>query len=83
MAYKLERVGDGAYLLDITGYGCPHVQVYTDKALQDLASGERLTVRFDNPSSGESILFMCETEGHELVGRDKQGGTFTWTIAKA
>jgi len=83
MGFKLERIDVGNYLLDITGYGCPHVQIYTDRALREIASGEVLTVRFDNPSSGESILFMCETEGYELLARDKQGGTFTWKIGKA
>jgi len=83
MAYSFERVADGEYKLDVTGHGCPHVQVFTDKALKQLASGDVLTVLFDNPSSSESILFMCETEGHELVDRQKQGGTFTWKISKA
>lgn len=82
MAFKLEQVSAGHYRLDVTGYGCPHVQIYADKALEQIETGDELTLHFDNPSSGESILFMCSTEGHELVERQKQGGTFVWKIAK-
>ena len=83
MAVKFEKVSDGAYTLDVTGYSCPHPQVYTKKALGKLAAGDVLTLVFDNPSSGESIMAMCESEGNELFEREDQGGTFRWKIRKA
>ncbi len=42
-----------------------------------------LTLIFDNPSSGESIMAMCEAEGSDLVDRHDGGGSFTWKIRKA
>lgn len=82
MAVKFEKTEEGKYVLDVTGYTCPHPQMYTKKALQKLGSGEELTLVFDNPSSGESIVSMCESAGNDLFSRDDAGGTFTWKIRK-
>jgi len=82
MAVKFEKTGDGDYMLDVTGYTCPHPQMYTKKALQKIEPGEVLTLVFDNASSGESVISMCESEGNELFERSDSGGTFTWKIRK-
>jgi len=82
MAVKFEKMDDGNYTLDVTGYVCPHPQMYTKKAMEKLQSGEVLTLRFDNPSSGESILSMCESAGNEVLERHDADGTFVWTIQK-
>jgi tRNA 2-thiouridine synthesizing protein A len=82
MAVKFEKVSDGEYMLDVTTYVCPHPQMYTKKALQKLNTGEVLTVLFDNPSSGESIISMCETTGDDLFDRSEDSGTFFWKIRK-
>ena len=83
MAVKFEKTGDGTYTLDVTSYVCPHPQVYTKKALEKMAPGDVLTLLFDNPSSGESILSMCESAGNELLGKNEEGGgTFRWQIRK-
>jgi len=78
-----DRVGEHEWKLDVCGYTCPHPQMYTKKALQKMASGDVLTVLFDNPSSGESIMAMCETDGDELFERREEGGSFAWKIRKA
>lgn len=83
MAMTFDRVGEHEWKLDVCGYTCPHPQMYTKKALQKMASGDVLTVLFDNPSSGESILAMCETDGDELFERREEGGSFAWKIRKA
>jgi tRNA 2-thiouridine synthesizing protein A len=57
--------------------------MYTKKALQKIESGDVLTLVFDNPSSGESIMAMCEAEGNDLIDRQDGGGSFTWKIRKA
>lgn len=80
---NFEKIAQGDYRLDVKGYGCPHVQIYTEKALGKLASGEQLAVIFDNPSSGESISFMCMLAGHQLLERVEDAGTFSWRIRKA
>lgn len=83
MAVKFEKVSDGDYLLDVTGYVCPHPQMYTKKVMGKLESGDVLTLVFDNPSSGESIVAMCDSDGNELLERSDESGTFRWRIRKA
>lgn len=82
MAIKFDKVSDGYYQLDVSGYVCPHPQMYTKKALQKLATGDELTLIFDNPSSGESILSMCESEGNDIFEREDGEGSFSWKIRK-
>lgn len=83
MAMSFSQTGDGQWTLDVKGYSCPHPQMYTKKALQKLTSGDVLTLVFDNPSSGESIISMCETDGNDVFDRIESGGNFTWKIRKA
>lgn len=89
MAIKLKetvvfrKVEEGRFLLDVSGYVCPHVQMYTEKALQKLAPGDELNVVFDNPSSGESISYLCLSSGDDLFDRKEEGGSFSWQIRKA
>ena len=82
MAIKFDKISDGHYQLDVTGYVCPHPQMYTKKALQKLSEGDELILMFDNPSSGESILSMCESEGNEVFDRQDSDGSSTWKIRK-
>ena len=83
MAMSFEQTGPGEWTLNVTGYTCPHPQMYTKKAMQKIASGEILTLLFDNPSSGESIASMCEAEGNDLIDRKEEEGNFVWKIRKA
>ena len=83
MAVKFEKINDGDYVLDVTGYVCPHPQMYTKKVMAKLESGDVLTLTFDNPSSGESIMAMCDSEGNEIIDRNEEGGVFRWQIRKA
>lgn len=83
MAAKFEKLAEGSYQLDVQGYVCPHPQIYTKKALEKLKSGETLQLVFDNPSSGESISAMCQTEGNDIVAQAQDAGkTMRWTIRK-
>jgi tRNA 2-thiouridine synthesizing protein A len=80
---SFNKTGDHEWKLDVCGYACPHPQMYTKKALQKIESGEVLTLVFDNPSSGESIAAMCESEGNDLFDRQEGSGSFVWKIRKA
>ena len=80
---KFEKLSDGVYELDVKGYVCPHPQIYTKKALTKVESGEHLHVKFDNPSSGESIATMCDQTGDEIVDRQQSSEGFLWDIQKA
>ncbi len=83
MAMTFAKKEDGVYALDVTGYVCPHPQIYTKKALEKLSPGNVLEVSFDNPSSAESISAMCDANGNELIDRQKEGGKFLFKIKKA
>ncbi|MBK6742361.1 MAG: sulfurtransferase TusA family protein [Hydrogenophilales bacterium] len=83
MAMSFEQTGAGEWRLDVKGYTCPHPQMYTKKAMQKIASGDVLTLVFDNPSSGESILSMCDSDGNDIIERDELDGNFVWKIRKA
>lgn len=83
MAMSFEQTGAGEWRLDVKGYTCPHPQMYTKKAIQKIASGDVLTLVFDNPSSGESILSMCDSDGNDIIERDELDGNFVWKIRKA
>jgi tRNA 2-thiouridine synthesizing protein A len=83
MAVKFEKVSDDTYMLDVQGYVCPHPQLYTKKAMEKLKQGEVLELVFDNPSSGESIIAMCQTDGNEIVEQARQSGkAMRWRIRK-
>lgn len=80
---KFEKTGEGSFLLDCTGYVCPHPQLYTKKALSKMKRGDVLKVIFDNPSSDESISSMCERTGEEVIEKSQENGVFTCSIRKS
>lgn len=80
---KFEKIQDGEFSLDVRNYVCPHVQIFAEKALKKIQSGELLTIVFDNPSSGESIRYLCASNGDTLLDEGESGGTFTWKIQRA
>jgi len=82
MAVKFEKKNEKTYSLDVCGYVCPHPQIYTKKSLEKIGSGDVLEVIFDNPSSGETIVQMCESAGHQILGKKQEGGKLIYTIQK-
>lgn len=83
MAMKFEKIGEGAYSLDVKGYVCPHPQLYTKSALSKIRPGDTLRLLFDNPSSGESIASMCDKNGDEILEQITDAGSFRWLIKKS
>lgn len=82
MAMKFEKTGEGSYSLDICGYVCPHPQLYTKKSLDKMSEGEVVEVIFDNASSAETIIQMCDQDGHEVLENKQEGGKFVIKIEK-
>lgn len=80
---KFEKTSEGQYVLDVRGYVCPHPQLYTKKAMERLKPGEVLELKFDNPSSGESIATMCDNTGDEIFDQKQEAGLFIWHVRKA
>ena len=83
MAMKFEKKSEGLYILDVTGYVCPHPQIYTKKALEKMKPGDVIELVFDNPSSGETISAMCETLGNDSIEKSMASGNYAWKIKKA
>lgn len=83
MAMKFEKTGDGSYVLDVCGYVCPHPQIYTKKSLEKMEEGDVVSVIFDNPSSKETIIQMCDQAGHEILEDKTEGGKIYLKIEKA
>jgi len=82
MAMKFNQKEPGIYELDVTGYVCPHPQLYTKKVMEKLHSGDKLELVFDNPSSAESISAMCTNEGNPIIDSQRNGSKFIFTIQK-
>jgi tRNA 2-thiouridine synthesizing protein A len=82
MAMSFEKKDDGTYALDVTGYVCPHPQLYTKKVLEKIKSGDTLVVTFDNPSSTESVSAMCKSNGDQIVERIADNGKYLFRIIK-
>lgn len=83
MAVQLKKVSEGIYLLDCTGYVCPHPQLYAKKSLAKMKPGDMLDLVFDNPSSAESVISMCEADGNEIIEKRKDArGAMVWRIKK-
>ena len=83
MAMQFKQVEHGLYTLYVTGYVCPHPQLYTKKVMEKLHSGDKLELVFDNPSSAESISAMCTNEGNPVLDQKRDGAKFIFTIQKA
>lgn len=82
MAVKFEKVSDGKYMLDVCGYVCPHPQIYAKKSLEKISTGDILEIVFDNPSSGETIVQMCDAAGNDVLEKKSEGGKLIYTIKK-
>ncbi len=83
MAIKFEKLSDGTYSLDCCGFVCPHPQLYTKKMLEKIKPGEVLEVAFDNPSSSESIMAMCDASGNKIIDKEETGGRYVFKIKKS
>jgi tRNA 2-thiouridine synthesizing protein A len=82
MSVKFEKKEEGKYMLDVCGNVCPYPQLYTKKSLEKIKTGDQLEVIFDNPSSGETIVQFCETEGHEIIEKKQEGNKMIYLIEK-
>lgn len=79
---KFEKTGEGRFVLNVTGYVCPHPQLYTKKALEKMKAGEELELVFDNPSSAESVAAMLDLSGDEILAQNNEGARYVWKIRK-
>ena len=82
MAMNFEKVGDGKYTLNVCGYVCPHPQLYAKKSIEKMEEGDVIEILFDNPSSRETMIQMCEGQGHEVLESVTEAGIMKLVIEK-
>jgi TusA-related sulfurtransferase len=54
-------------VLDLKGEVCPYTFVKSKLALEDMESGEVLTVILDNPGSARNVPRSLSSEGHQVL----------------
>lgn len=64
--FKVEKVGEGLYRLDVRGLVCPYPQLLVTRALSDLSQNDVLEVILDNPPSVRDIPPILEERGYNV-----------------
>ena len=69
--------------LDCRGKACPVPVIELAKVMADLAPGEIVVVRSDDPGAKVDIPVWCRMKGEELIGTEDAGGELRFTVRKA
>lgn len=69
--------------LDASGLSCPMPIIKTKKAMDELESGQVLKMISTDPGSVPDVTAFSKKTGHELLGHEEDGGTYTFYIKKA
>lgn len=64
--FKVERVSEGLYRLDVRGLVCPYPQLLVTRALSSLSHNDILEVLLDNPPSIRDIPPILEERGYNV-----------------
>lgn len=65
--------------LDLTGEVCPYTFVKSKLALEEMESGQVLTVVVDNPGSAQNVPRSLSSEGHQVLNVSRLNDT-DWAI---
>jgi TusA-related sulfurtransferase len=68
--------------VDVKGTTCPKPLIEARKAMRDADPGETIEIVGDHKPSKKEIPMAVELLGHELLGIDESGGTWTIKIKK-
>lgn len=74
--------GMGETLLDLKGLNCPLPVLRANRALRDLAPGEKLRVLATDRASVEDFRAYCRETGHQLLAFGEESGVFSFTIRR-
>ncbi|MFA5495407.1 MAG: sulfurtransferase TusA family protein [Porticoccaceae bacterium] len=70
------------HTLDARNLNCPLPILRTRKALNELASGDRLTVLATDPATAKDIDSFCRQTGNTLVDSKQLGDHHSFVIRK-
>lgn len=68
--------------LDATGLLCPLPVLKARKRLKDMAPGDELDLRTDDPAALIDIPHFCLEAGHEIMVADTDADVARWRIRK-
>jgi tRNA 2-thiouridine synthesizing protein A len=65
-SFRLQKVGERRYLLDVRGQVCPYPELLTLRAVKSLSSGDILEVVTDNPPSVRDVPLTLKERGYKV-----------------
>jgi len=68
--------------LDARNLSCPLPILRTKKALNNMATGELLSIQATDPGSVNDLSAFCQQTGNELVSSETGEGEFIFVIRK-
>ena len=68
--------------LDCSGMACPMPIIKTKKAIDALQIGQVLKMISTDPGSVSDIDAWTQKTGHELVGKEQSGSSYTFFIKR-
>ena len=68
--------------VDATGLACPMPLLKAKRALNAMASGERLRVLSTDQGSIRDFRVFAEQSGHVLLRSEEEGGVYTYLLQK-
>ena len=69
--------------LDCLGKACPVPVIELAKAMADMAAGEVIVVRSDDPGAKVDIPVWCRMKGQELLATEEADAELRFTVRKA
>ena len=69
-------------LLDVKGMTCPLPVLRANRALRNLAAGERLRVLATDRAAVADFQAFCRETGHALLSLGEEAGVFSFVIRK-
>ena len=68
--------------IDCIGLFCPMPIVKTREAIREMAVGQVLEMRSDDPASDADMKAWVERSGHELIGVSREGAVYRFLVRK-
>ncbi|MEM3437379.1 MAG: sulfurtransferase TusA family protein [Nitrososphaerales archaeon] len=64
--FKIEKISEGLYRLDVRGLVCPYPQLLVTRSLNNLSQKDLLEVILNNPPSVRDIPPILEERGYKV-----------------
>lgn len=69
-------------LLDVKGMNCPLPVLRANRALRDMAPGQRLRVLATDRAAVGDVQAYCQETGHALLAWSEEAGVFSFVIRR-